>query len=293
MKDPEGSAIVTGILYQEKGSTDTQLVGGLENNIKLLDGVPITGFTYREENATEDKLVSGLQVTGIVHRSGAGLDEQILRSEKIKGVIFQNRELAQGNKAGILETVDPSREASSLPQQGPLSGSQIVGIVCRDQRTGEERLTTGARADLKILNGTAIAGIIFEGPDGEMIKRLNGFNITGLLFQQKNSSSETLVGDMVILGLIYQEKGVPFKILVSSSQNAVSMVESSILYVILIIGVLGLLLPAVRQDNDFSPFNVLALSPAVVTTLLVLMVVIPIIILVYGMYRRSRSISPI
>jgi hypothetical protein len=293
MKNPEGSSIVTGVLYQEKGSTDTQLVGGLADSIKLFNGVPITGFTYREENAVEDKLVSGLQVTGIVHRSGAGSDEQILRSEKIKGVIFQNRGIVQGDKAGGPENVDLSREASSLPQQGPLSGSQIVGIVCRDQDTGEERLTTGARADLKILNGAAIAGIIFEGPEGEVIKRLNGFNITGLLFQQKNSSSETLVGDMVILGFIYQEKGAPFKILANSSQNAVSMVKDSILYVILIVGVLGLLLPAVRQENDFSPFNFLALSPAVVTTLLVLMVALPIIILVYGMYRRSRSISPI
>jgi Ca2+/Na+ antiporter len=71
------------------------------------------------------------------------------------------------------------------------------------------------------------------------------------------------------------------------------MVKSSILYVILIIGVLGLLLPAVRKENDFSPFNFLALSPAVMTTLLVLMVAVPIIILLYGIYRRSRSISPI
>jgi hypothetical protein len=221
------------------------------------------------------------------------LDEQILRSEKIKGVIFQNRGVVQGDKAGGQENADPSREASSAPQQGPLSGSQIVGIVCRDQGTGEEQLTTGARADLKILNGAAIAGIIFEGPEGEMLKRLNGSNISGLLFQQKNSSSETLVGDMVILGLIYQEKGAPFKMLANSSQNAVSMVTSAILYVILIVGVLGLLLPAVRPENDFSPFNFLALSPAVVTTLLVLMIVVPIIILVYGMYRRPRFISPI
>ena len=91
MKDPEDSSIVTGLLYQQKGSTDTQLFGGLANSIKLFNGVPITGFTYREENAIEDKLVSGLHVTGIVHRSGAGVDEQILRSEKITGVIFQNR----------------------------------------------------------------------------------------------------------------------------------------------------------------------------------------------------------
>jgi len=293
MKDPEDSSIVTGLLYQQKGSTDTQLFGGLANSIKLFNGVPITGFTYREENAIEDKLVSGLQVTGIVHRSGAGVDEQILRSEKIKGVIFQNRALAQGNKAGGPENADPSREAASLPQQGLLSGSQIVGIVCRDKGTGEERLTTGARADLKILNGAAIAGVIFDGTEGEIIKRLNGSNITGLLFQQKNSSSETLLGDMVILGFIYQEKGAHFKILANSSQNAVPMVKSSILYVILIIGVLGLLLPAVRKENDFSPFNFLALSPAVMTTLLVLMVVVPIIILVYEMYGRSRSISPI
>jgi len=292
MKVPEDSSIVTGILYQHKGSIDTQLVGGLANSIKLFNGVPITGFTYREENAIEDKLVSGMQVVGIVYRSDAGLDEQILRSEKIKGVIFHNRGVVQGDEGGP-ENVDALRQAASVPQEGPISGSQIVGIVCRDQGTGEERLTTGARADLKILNGAAIVGIIVEGTEGEIIKRLNGFNITGLLFQQKRSSSETLVGDMVLLGLIYQEKGDPFKRLANSSQNTVSMVKNSILYVILILGVLGLLLPAMRNENDFSPFNFLGLPSTVIITLLVLMVVVPITILIYGMYERSHLISPI
>jgi hypothetical protein len=288
----EKSPLVTGILYQHKGSTDTQLVGGLANSIKLFDGVPMTGFTYREENGTEEKLVSGLQVIGIVHRSEGGSDEQILRSEKIKGVIFQNRDVVQGNKAGGAENIDASCEAPTLPQQEPLSGSQIVGIVCRDNVTGEERLTTGARADLKILSGAAIVGMIVEGAEGEVIKRLPGFNITGLLLQQQNSSSETLVGDMILLGIIYQEKG-PFKRLANSSQNAVSMIKSSVLYVILIVGVLGLLLPAVRQENDFSPLNFLGLPSTFVTALLVFMVVVPTIILIYGMYGRSRSVSPI
>jgi hypothetical protein len=292
MKGPEDSSIVTGILYQHKGSMDTQLVGGLSNSIKLFDGVPITGFTYREENATEDKLLSGVQVAGIVLQSEAGLDEQILRSAKIKGVIFQNRGVARGEEVG-LENVTATQQASSVPQEGPVSGSQIVGIVCRDPGTGEERLTTGARADLKILSGAAIVGIIIEGTEGEMIKRLNGSNITGFLFQQKNSNSETLVGDMVLLGLIYQEKGRPVKRFANSSQNAVSMVLNSILYVVLILGVLGLLLPAIRSEYDFSPFNVLGLPSTVIITVLVLMVVVPIIILVYGMYGRSRPVSPI
>ena len=40
MKVPEDTSIVTGILYQHKGSTDTQLLGGLAISVKLFNGVP-------------------------------------------------------------------------------------------------------------------------------------------------------------------------------------------------------------------------------------------------------------
>jgi hypothetical protein len=288
MKVPEDSSIVTGILYQHKGSTDTQLLGGLAISVKLLTGVPITGFTYREENSIEDKLVSGSRVTGIVYRHEADVDEQILRSVRIKGVIFQNKGGIQDDAAGESEEVEASREAPLLPEHGLLSGSQIVGIICRDKGTGEEQLTTGAKVDMKILNGASIVGIIFEGTDGEIIKRLIGSNITGLLFQQQSSHNETLVGDMAILGFIYQEKDAILERLSNSSKNAVSMAEKVILYVLLIVGVLGLVLPVVRNETDFSPLNFLALPSVVVTTLFVLMVAVPTTILIYGRYRRSR-----
>ena len=288
MKVQEDSSIVTGILYQHKGSTDTQLLGGLAISVKLFAGVPITGFTYREENSIENKLVSGSRVTGIVYRHETDVDEQILRSVRIKGVIFQNKGGVQDDAAGESGKVEASREAPLLPEHGPVSGSQIVGIICRDKGTGEEELTTGARVDMKILNGASIVGIIFEGTEGEIIKRLTRSNITGLLFQQQSSHSETLVGDMAIWGFIYQEKDAILERLTNSSKNAVSMAKKVILYVLLIVGVLGLVLPAVRNEADFSPLNFLALPSVVVTTLFVLMVAVPATILIYGRYRSSR-----
>jgi hypothetical protein len=291
MKLPEDSSVITGVLYQHKGSTDTQLLGGLAIGVKLFHGVPISGFTYCEENSIEDKLVSGSRVTGIVYRHETSVDDRILRSAKIKGVIFQSREQAQRDAARESANVDAARVIPRSPQQGPLNGSQIVGIICRDKSTGEEQLTTGARVDMKILNGASIAGIIYEGPEGESIKHLTGSNITGLLFQQQNSSSETLVGDMAILGLIYQEKDAVLARLANGSQNAISMIETVILYMLLIVGILGLLVPAVSKQTDFSPLNFLALPSAVLTALFVLMVVVSIIVLVYMRYKRSRTIT--
>ena len=291
MRLPEDSSVITGILYQHKDSTDTQLLGGLAIGVKLFDGVPITGFTYCEENSTENKLVSGSRVTGIVYRHETSTDDQILRSANIKGVIFQNREQAQVDAAHESANVDAARATLRSSEQELLSGSKIVGIICRDKSTGEEQLTTGARVDMKILNGASIAGIIYEGPGGESIKRLTGSNLTGLLFQQQNSNSETVVGDMAILGLIYQEKGTIIKRVTNSSQNAISVAERVILYIVLIVGILGLLLPTVRKDIDFSPLNFLALPSAVVTTLFVLMVVVSIVVLVYMRYRRSHTIT--
>ena len=281
MKLPEDSSVITGVLYQHKGSTDTQLLGGLAIGVKLFDGVPISGFTYCEENSIEDKLVSGSRVTGIVYRHETSVDDRILRSAKIKGVIFQNREQAQRDAARESANADAARVTPRSPLQGLLNGSQIVGIICRDKSTGEEQLTTGARVDMKILNGASIAGIIYEAPEGESIKHLTGSNITGLLFQQQNSSSETLVGDVAILGLIYQEKDAVLARLANSSQDAISMIETVILYMLLIVGILGLLVPAVSKQTDFSPLNFLALPSAVLTTLFVLMVVVSIIVLVY------------
>jgi hypothetical protein len=291
MRLPEDSSVITGILYQHKDSTDTQLLGGLAIGVKLFDGVPITGFTYCEENSTENKLVSGSRVTGIVYRHETSTDDQILRSANIKGVIFQNREQAQVDAAHESANVDAARATLRSSEQELLSGSKIVGIICRDKSTGEEQLTTGARVDMKILNGATIAGIIYEGPEGESIKHLTGSNLTGLLFQQQNSNSETVVGDMAILGLIYQEKDTIIKRVTNSSQNAISVAERVILYIVLIVGILGLLLPTVRKDIDFSPLNFLALPSAVVTTLFVLMVVVSIVVLVYMRYRRSHTIT--
>ena len=291
MKLPQDSSVITGVLYQHRDSTDTQLLGGLAIGVKLFDGVPITGFTYCEENSTENKLVSGSRVTGIVYRHETSTDDQILRSANIKGVIFQNREQAQVDAAHESANVDAARATLRSSEQALLSGSKIVGIICRDKSTGEEQLTTGARVDMKILNGASIAGIIYEGPEGESIKHLTGSNLTGLLFQQQNFNSETVVGDMAILGLIYQEKDAIIKRVTNSSQNAISMAERVILYIVLIVGILGLLLPTVRKDTDFSPLNFLALPSAVVTTLFVLMVVVSIVVLVYMRYRRSHTIT--
>jgi hypothetical protein len=291
MKLPQDSSVITGVLYQHRDSTDTQLLGGLAIGVKLFDGVPITGFTYCEENSTEDKLVSGSRITGIVYRYETSIDNRILRSAKIKGVIFEKREKSQDDTARESANVDPARETPRSPQQGLPDGSQIVGMIYRDKSTGEEQLTTGARVDMQILNGTSIVGVIYEGPEGESIKKLPGSDITGLLFQQQNSNTETLVGDMAVLGFMYQEKNAILERLANSSHNGISMAESAILYILLIVGILGLLLPAVRKETDFSALNFLALPSAVVTTLFVLMVVVPLILLVYRRYRRSRTIT--
>jgi uncharacterized protein YjbI with pentapeptide repeats len=289
MKLSEDSSVITGVLYQNHGSTDTQLLGGLAIGVKLFDRMPITGFTYCEKNSTEDKLISGSRVTGIVYRDETSIDDRILRSANIRGVIFENREQAQGDAAGESANFGAARETSRSPQQRLLNGSQIVGIICRNKSTGEEEVTTGARVNMKILNGAYIAGIIYEGSEGERIKHLTGSNITGLLFQQQNSSSETLVGDMTILGLIYQEKDAIRERLANS--NAISMAEMVILYMLLIVGILGLLLPAVLTQTDFSPLNFLALPSAVLTTLFVLMVVVSIVGFVYRRYRRSHTMT--
>jgi hypothetical protein len=291
MKLPQDSSVITGVLYQHRDSTDTQLLGGLAIGVKLFDGVPITGFTYCEENAIEDKLVSGSRITGIVYRHETSIDDRILRSAKIKGAIFEKRAKSQDDTACESPNVDPARETSQSPQQGLPDGSQIVGMIYRDKSTGEEQLTTGARVDMQILNGTSIAGIIYEGPEGESIKQLTGSNITGLLFQQQNPNTETLVGDIAILGLIYQEKDAILERLANISHNGISMATGVVLYILLIVGILGLLLPAVRKETDFSALNFLALPSAVVTTLFVLMVVVPLILLIYRRYRRSRTIT--
>ena len=291
MKLPKDSSVITGVLYQHRDSMDTQLLGGLAIGVKLFDGVPITGFTYCEENSIEDKLVSGSRITGIVYRHETAIDDRILRSAKIKGVIFEKREKSQEDTARESPNVDPARETPRSPQQGLPDGSQIVGMIYREKSTAEEQLTTGARVDMQILNVASIAGIIYEGPEGESIKQLTGSNITGLLFQQQNSNTETLVGDMAVLGFMYQEKDAILERLANSSHNGISMAESVILYILLIVGILGLLLPAVRKETDFSALNSLALPSAVVTTLFVLMVVVPLVLLVYRRYRRSRTIT--
>jgi hypothetical protein len=292
MKLLDNSTIVTGVLYQHRDSTDTQLLGGLAIGVKLFDGVPMTGFTYRQEGSTEDKILSGSRVTGIVYRYEDGLDDVILRSSRIRGVIFKSREAAISEVARGSDNIDASSGAPGSLEQGLPDGSQIVGLICRKTSTGDEQVITGPRVKLKILIGSSIVGIKYEGPDGESIKRLTGSNITGLLFQEQNASSETILGDMNILGIIYQDKSALSERLGVGSHDTFAVVARVILYVLLIFGILGLVLPILRTDTDFSPLNFLALPSAVITVLLLLMVIVPVILLVYQRYRSQKQPVP-
>ncbi len=292
MKPLDNSTIVTGVLYQYRDSTDIQLLGGLTIDIKLFDNVPITGFTYRQEKSTEDKILSGAQVTGIVYRYEDDLDDVILRSSRISGVIFQSRRAATSEAARGSDDIDASGGApGSLAQRLP-EGSQIVGLICHKKDTGEEQVITGSRVKLKVLNGSSIVGIMYEGPDGENIKRLSGSNITGLLFQQQNANNETIFGDMNLLGVIYNDKSAVTERLSANSRHMLSMAGSVILYILLILGILGLVLPVLFKETDFSPLNFLALPLTAINVLLLLMVIVPVILLLYQRYKSQKQPAP-
>jgi hypothetical protein len=283
----DNSTIVTGILYQYRDSTDTQLLGGLTIDIKLFDNIPITGFTYRQERSAEDKILSGVHVTGIVYQYADDLDDVILRSSRISGVIFQSRGAAVSEAAGGSDNVDASSGVRGSLDQGLPEGSQIVGLICHRNDTGEDQVITGPRVNLKILNSYSVVGIMYEGPDEESIKRLTGSNITGLLFQQQKADNETIIGDMALVGIIYQDKGVISGRL-SGSRHTLSIAASVVLYILLISGILGLVLLILP---DFSPFSYLALPSAATVVLLLLMVIVPVIILVYRRYRSRKQLA--
>jgi fumarate reductase subunit D len=94
---------------------------------------------------------------------------------------------------------------------------------------------------------------------------------------------------MNILGIIYQDKSAFSERFTAGSRDTFAMVARVILYVLLILGILGLTLPILRKDTDFSPLNFLALPSAVVTVLLLLMVIVPVILLVYQRYRSQKQ----
>jgi hypothetical protein len=284
----DNSTIVTGVLYQHRDSSDIQLLGGLTIDIKLFDKIPITGFTYRQERSAEDKILSGVKVTGVVYRYADDLDDVILRSSRIRGVIFQIRSEAVSEAAGGSDNVDASSGVRGSLDEGLPEGSQIVGLICHRNDTGEDQVITGPRVNLKILNSYSVVGIMYEGPDEESIKRLTGSNITGLLFQQQKADNETIIGDMALVGIIYQDKGVISEKL-SGSRHTLSMAASVVLYILLISGILGLVLLILP---DFSPFSYLALPSAATVVLLLLMVIVPVIILVYRRYRSQKQLAP-
>ena len=288
MKLLDDSTIVTGVLYQHRDLTDTQLLGGLTIDIKLFDNIPITGFTYCQERSAEDKILSGVKVTGVVYSYADDLDDVILRSSRIRGVIFQSRSAAVSEAAGGSDNVDASSGVRGSLEEGLPEGSQIVGLICHRNDTGEDQVITGPRVNLKILNSYSVVGIMYEGPDEESIKRLTGSNITGLLFQQQKADNETIIGDMALVGIIYQDKGVISERL-SGSRHTLSMAASVVLYILLISGILGLVLLILP---DFSPFSYLALPSAATVVLLLLMVIVPVIILVYRRYRSRKQLAP-
>lgn len=289
MKPLKDSAVITGILYQQKGSTDVQLLSGLKFGVKLLEAAPITGFTYTEKESSEQKLLSGLRISGMVHKQENTPDQGILRSAQICGVIFRNRGVVQDSATrGATDDSSEAEMASSF-EAALFKDAKIAGIIYRENGAGDEQIASKSTVEMKILNASSVVGIVYEGPHGENIKHLSGSEITGLLFQQENAKTETILGDKAILGIIYQEKYAGLENLANGSRRWTTAAKRAVPYLLSIIGAAGLLILFLSQETGALSSNFLAFPSAIITLLLIVLVIVPVIALIYQRHRKNRS----
>jgi cation transport regulator ChaC len=267
---------VIGVSYQAAGSKEVTLLSTPGVRVKLFDGAQLTGILFRDKEDTEEQCLSGLNVTGIVYREEGRSKESILKAHKIAGIIYQE---------GVALSYNIS------------SGSKITGITYREADGTQVKLLSGPQLNADILNGSRITGIAYLDNSSVTVKSVREAALTGVLYRERGADKEDIVTGVRIIGIIYRvtpttqpevayKKGAAQREITylngagADEKNGFQKAERALLYLLPIVGVLGLVIPlALNQSNLTSVSAYLAIP----------LIIVPIAYLLYLRFHRRES----
>ena len=252
---------VIGVTYQDTKGKDGVLLNDPQIKVKLLDNGELTGIVFKDKKNGEETCLSGLNITGVIYQDEDSSRENILTARKVLGIIYQ--------------------EGSSVDRT-ILSRSKLLGITYQEAGSTEVKLLGGPQLNARILNGSRITGVVYREDKGVTATSLREAVLTGVLYREPASSEEGILTSLRIIGIIYRDV-VPLRRasrrateVEQPSGNGFRKAERILLYLLPIIGVLGLVVPIALKQ-----FNIALLSSYIAIAL----IVVPVVYLVYLRYH--------
>jgi cation transport regulator ChaC len=267
---------VIGVSYQAAGAKEVTLLSTPGVRVKLFDGAQLTGILFRDKGDPEEQCLSGLNVAGIVYQEEGRSKESILKAHKIAGIIYQEGDVLSYNIS---------------------SGSKITGITYREADGTQVKLLSGPQLNADILNGSRITGIAYLDNSSVTVKSVREAALTGVLYRERGADKEDIVTGVRLIGIIYRvvaadqreapsRKGVAKREVAyrngvgAYEKNGFQKAERALLYLLPIVGVLGLVVPLVLNQS-----NLILVS----SSLAVPLIIVPIAYLLYLRLRRKES----
>jgi len=261
---------VIGVSYQATGSKEVTLLSTPGVRVKLFDGAQLTGILFKDKNDPEEQCLSGLNVKGIVYQEEALTRESILKADKIAGIIYQEGDALSYNIS---------------------SGSKITGITYRESDGTPVKLLSGLQLNADILNGSRITGIAHLENSSVTVKSLRDAALTGVLYRERGADKEDIVTGVRIIGIVYRvaatarrearREAVVRAGAGAYEKNGFRKAERALLYLLPIVGVLGLVVPLVLKRYNLTSIGAYIAVP---------LIVVPIAYLLYlRLFRRENE----
>jgi len=254
---------VIGVTYQDPKGKDAVLLNAPDIKVKLLDNGELTGILFKDKDNGEENCLSGLNIKGVIYKDEDSSIESILTARKVIGIIYQ-----EGTSAD--RTI--------------LSRSKLLGITYQEAGSTQVKLLGGPQLNARILNGSRITGVVYQENKGITATSLREAVLTGVLYREQGSSEEGILTSLRIIGIIYRDIAPPSRAARRARKveapvgNGFRRAERVLLYLLPIIGVLGLVVPLVLKE--FNP-------PWLISFLAVPLIVVPVAYLLYLKYYGS------
>ena len=257
---------VLGITYQDTEGKDGVLLNAPDIKVKLLDSGELTGIIFKAKQNGEETCLSGLNITGVIYQDEDSSREGILTARKVLGIIYQE---------------------GTFVDRTILSRSKLLGITYQEAGSSEVKLLGGPQINARILNGSRITGVVYRDNGGVTATSLRDAVLTGLLYKEAAASEEGVLTSLRIVGIIYRDVKPPSRAArlatekEEPSANGFRKAERFLLYLLPIVGVLGLVLPLILRQLNVSQLS---------TYVAIVLIVAPVVYLFYLRYRdRTRS----
>ena len=193
-----------------------------------------------------------------------------MKADKIAGIIYQEGDALSYNIS---------------------SGSKITGITYRESDGTPVKLLSGLQLNADILNGSRITGIAHLENSSVTVKSLRDAALTGVLYRERGADKEDIVTGVRIIGIIYRvaatarrearREAVVRTGAGAYEKNGFRKAERALLYLLPIVGVLGLVVPLALKRYNLTSIGAYIAVP---------LIVVPIAYLLYlRLFRRENG----